>query len=143
MGAESVHSSEYVVAIADLEFLGRLAAAVEQVCVGTPGVSDPDRWLFETAVIEIGSNVVEHARPRGPGPVQVEARVFSTASELMATFHDDALPADVDLHPPRPDDLALGGRGLLLVHTAVHRLEFDADPAGNTWTVARRYAVDP
>jgi serine/threonine-protein kinase RsbW len=120
--------------------LDLLAQAVEQVCTNTPGVGDRDRWLFETAVIEIGTNLVEHASPRGPGPVQVEAYIASTASELVATFHDDALPAEVDLHPPGPEDLASSGRGLLLVHKAVHRLEFEAAAAGNTWTLARRYS---
>lgn len=76
-----------------------------------PEVPDLDRLRFETAVIEIATNVVRHTVPVGDGPVRASVLLRADRGRLEAELTDDGAPVRVDLDPDPVDDFAESGRG--------------------------------
>lgn len=105
-----------------------------------PDVGADSFALFETAVLEIANNVVEHGRPEGKVRWQFELRVTDEA--LEATLSDDSgAHFTGDLHPEMPDELAESGRGLALASALLESLEYERRDGTNHWhMVARRPA---
>ena len=108
---------------ADPAILELVHAMLEHLWQQDTAVSDRDRLRFETAVIEILGNIVEHAyqvdhsdaAPPAEESRRFDIRVSAGPQELVATFEDNGLPAELDLeHLAMPDDLAESGRGLAL-----------------------------
>ncbi|MFF0909749.1 ATP-binding protein [Microbacterium enclense] len=91
------------------------------------------RFGFDTAVIEIAGNVVEHAPAhRGPGRFSVE--LTADARTVSATVSDDADPVDVDLSAPTMADVDQeSGRGLALARAGVDRLRYQRVGDRNVW----------
>lgn len=105
-------------------------------------VAERDRNRFETAVVEILGNIVEHAyeldHEAEPPPAD-ETRRFhiclsATAIDLVATFGDNGLPTQLDLeHVAMPDELAESGRGLALAAAAVDEMAYERIGERNHW----------
>jgi serine/threonine-protein kinase RsbW len=104
-----------------------------------PFVQDMDQIAFTTAVIESASNVVQHAKPSGPDPVELgvviivqhrllEARVSAYNSTLLLE------PTE----PMMPDQDAESGRGLALIQALVTTAAFEHKNSTNTWILSRR-----
>jgi hypothetical protein len=69
----------------ELDLFDSVEATVDEV--------DPsDRMLFETAVVEIVGNLVEHARTPDGTPVTITAHVAVHPDRVEARLADDALP---------------------------------------------------
>jgi serine/threonine-protein kinase RsbW len=94
---------------------------------------------FETALVEIVGNVVEHARRSDGQPVDVHMRIAVHDDRLEARMEDDGAPSGVDPGTAvlPADDLAESGRGLALA-AAVADLEHVRWAGRNVWTVVRR-----
>ena len=95
-------------------------------------------WIrFETAVVEIVGNVIEHAHPcGGNGEVQMEVVVQRRGRELRGVISDDGEPADVNLADPQmtgPDDV--DGRGLAMALALSSELRYERVADRNRWTV--------
>lgn len=103
-----------------------------------PDVPGLDRMLFETAVVEVAANLVEHS-VRGPDfDAHVVLRV--RGNTLEAELSDTGLPVEVDLDVELPeDDLATNGRGLPLARRAVHELRYLRRAERNHWYLVRRW----
>lgn len=91
------------------------------------------RFGFDTAVIEIAGNIVEHsgaARPDGEFTLELSA----TPVRLRATFGDDGRPTSFD-----PDAVRMAsideetGRGLALAIAGVDQVAYRRDGARNVW----------
>ena len=111
------------------EFLARVWQA-------EPSVSAEDRMALELALVELASNVIEHA---GRGR-QLACRVDLSCSSdgYAAVVSDDGAPAGVDPAAAElPDDLAESGRGLALVKMVVDDLRYDRVGERNRWTLQR------
>jgi serine/threonine-protein kinase RsbW len=106
-----------------------------------PEVPDLDRLRFETAVIEIATNVVRHTSPAGDGPVRASTLLRVAPPRIEAEISDDGTLADVDLDPAPVDDLAESGRGIALVQRAVDTLTFARRPGRNTWRITRDWSA--
>lgn len=106
-----------------------------------PVVPELDRLRFETAVIEIATNVVRHTTPAGDLPVRATTVLRVDPPLIEAEISDDGTVADVDLDPGPVDDLAESGRGIALVQRAVDTLTFVRRPGRNTWRITRDWTV--
>lgn len=102
------------------------------------GIDDPQRrFRFETALVEIAANVIEHTRRADTG----HGRRFMLDlgvedDELVAVLSDNGMPVDIDLSAVTmadPEDE--GGRGLALAIAALDRLEHRHEGGRNVWTL--------
>lgn len=101
-------------------------------------VDGMDRMMFETALLEIVGNLVEHARRPDGDPVDVHMQISVHPGRIEARMRDNGVPARVDTSASEmpEDEFAEGGRGLALAR-AVTDLEHVRELDGNTWTVVR------
>jgi serine/threonine-protein kinase RsbW len=127
---------------ADPAILDLVHAMLEHLWQAHTDVADRDRFRFETAVIEILGNIVEHAYEldhTAPPPPPEESRRFDIClsaddGELVASFGDNGLPVHLDLgHVAMPDEMAESGRGLALAAAAVDEVEYDRVEGRNHW----------
>lgn len=115
---------------------------LERVWVAEPAVGMEDRMALELAVIELASNVIEHAG--GGNRVACSLDLQVAADGLRAHLVDDGERATVDPAAAElPDALAESGRGLALVRMLVDELRYERDAAGNHWTVSRGTRTEP
>ncbi|NHA68150.1 ATP-binding protein [Phycicoccus flavus] len=112
---------------------------LERVGRDHPDLASLDLGLFETAVIEIANNVVEHGRP--PGAVRWTFGVDVHPDRVVGVLTDDgeALPATVDVGSavmPGVEDES--GRGLPLATAVLDELTYGRADGVNVWTMVRR-----
>jgi serine/threonine-protein kinase RsbW len=119
------------------DMLELVHAALEQLWAANDDVGIADRVRFETAVIEILGNIVEHAYELDAptaGNRRFDVTLWVTTSELGAEFGDDGVPMSLDLSAvAMPDDLAESGRGLALAMAAVDDLSYGREGGRNHW----------
>jgi serine/threonine-protein kinase RsbW len=116
-------------------------AFLEGVWASDPGVAASDRMAFETAIIELAANVIQHA-DHGDGIVW-HMTVSCAPDTLDAVLFDGGVGADVALDDtPLPDELSESGRGLALVRMLVDSLEYRRSERGNEWTISKRRSDD-
>ena len=115
--------------------LERLHALVEQVAAENPDVDPVDLSMFETAVVELAGNVVEHGRPVGKVLFHLCLDVRAESLRGLLSDSGEALPevpaAEV------PDVLAESGRGLALARGCLDELSYRRVDDRNTWTLLR------
>src|SRR4051812_41749303 len=101
-----------------------------------PGLEPLDRFAFETALVELAGNVVEHADD-GHG-LTCTIRLTAEEHSLAAQLQDTGRAADVSLaEHAMPDPLAERGRGLALVQRLVDDLAYERNGGVNRWRFAR------
>jgi serine/threonine-protein kinase RsbW len=140
-GLEDVPGRLALSAPANPEMLDLVHAVLEQLWANHADVSKADRNRFETAVIEVLANIVEHAYELEPAGTLGEqpARRFeivlgTTDAELVASFADDGLPAELDLSSVgMPGEEAESGRGLALAAAAADDLSYERVDGRNHW----------
>jgi serine/threonine-protein kinase RsbW len=129
-----------LLARADPEILELVHAALGQLWVAHGDVDDVLRIRFETSVVEILGNIIEHAyRVDLALPDAARSRRFQlvlgvTADKVVAVFGDNGLPVALDLgNLEMPDADAESGRGLPLARAALDVLEYERVGASNVW----------
>ena len=101
-----------------------------------PGVTDTDRMMFTTAVLEVANNIVTH-NPARSG-VSISLALTADPTALRAEFCDDGSPAAVDLEiTALPGDSAESGRGLALARMALDELGYERAKDVNHWRLTR------
>jgi serine/threonine-protein kinase RsbW len=104
-----------------------------------PSVSAIDRASFETALIELASNVLRHAA--GGSGVRCDLIIEVTDGRIEARLSDTGLTGDIDLLPrAMPDDLSEAGRGIPLIQALVDELEYARSGSLNHWRISRTLA---
>lgn len=127
--------------VATTACLDAVQDALAGLFADTPEVDGVDRMLFETALVEIVGNLVEHARTPAGGPVTIAVRVAVHPDRIEAVLGDDGVAPPAAPATAEPvDDLAEDGRGLALAR-AVAEVAHAREPSGNRWTVTRRRTV--
>lgn len=120
------------------ESLNLLHDLLERVGLEHPDLAGEDLMLFETAVIEVAGNVVEHGRPHGRVgwtfrlsvlPDRLEATLSDSGEEYPGGTWGTAMPED----PMRED-----GRGLALATAMLDDLGYQRAHDVNRWTMLRR-----
>jgi serine/threonine-protein kinase RsbW len=128
-------------ACADPGCLGKIHNLLASAWGSSPDVTETDRAMFETAVIEIAGNIVRHGSDEGRTVCNLILEVFP--DRLDARFHDDGLIADVDIAAAAmPDTNAESGRGLALAKAAVDVLTYERHNGENFWSLSRTRAPD-
>ncbi|MBD8704024.1 ATP-binding protein [Frigoribacterium sp. CFBP9039] len=101
------------------------------------------RFPFETAIVEIAANVIEHSIV-ADGAEGIEGRRFTLElraedERLTAVFNDNGLPAEIDLSDVSMADLDdEGGRGLALAMLSLESLDYTREGGRNIWTLVCR-----
>lgn len=121
------------------EELDRLHELFEQVSVEHADVLASDLMLFETAVMEIAGNVVEHGKPSGR--VAWKFTLVIHPDRLIAELSDSGQEYTGDLSAAMPDTLAESGRGLPLAVAALDGLDYRRGDDANCWTMLRFRAL--
>lgn len=126
---------QYVVAgFAVPERLEDLHTLLAQVAEEHQDVAPADLMLFETAVIEIAANVVEHG---GEGTTWTFVLAVTT-TQLRGTLADNGTRFDGELDAALPDDpLAESGRGLSLARSTLDELTYERVGDTNRWLMVR------
>ncbi|MCW2812031.1 MAG: ATP-binding protein [Friedmanniella sp.] len=123
-------------ALAVPECLNLLHDLLEQVGTDHPELGSEDLSMFETAIIEIAGNVVEHGRP--PGRVVFRFRLHVFDDRLVGVLVDSGEALDPTLRPgSMPEEMAESGRGLVLARVMLDEFDYRHTDAGNTWTMVR------
>jgi len=106
-------------------------------------VGAEDRIRFETAVIEVLGNIVEHAYALDAAPADALRRfdvsLSATPEELVARFGDNGVPMAIDLSEvAMPGEDAESGRGLALAVAALDDLSYERVDGRNLWRLTCR-----
>jgi len=120
------------------EGLDELHDLLERIGAEHSQVPPADLMLFETAVIEIAGNVVEHGFP--PGEVHWTFILAVHDDRLEARLSDDGVPFDGGEDLPgaeMPDALAEGGRGFALAGAVLDKLHYHRSEGANHWQLVR------
>ncbi|HEY1455828.1 MAG TPA: ATP-binding protein [Candidatus Dormibacteraeota bacterium] len=92
--------------------------------------------LFETALGEIGANVLTHGRPNDD--IEVDYILRSDGAAAFASFVDRG-PAVADhLARPMPDQDREAGRGLAIARSVLDELGYMRQGEVNTWRLVKR-----
>jgi serine/threonine-protein kinase RsbW len=112
---------------------------LDELWADAPFVPDLDRMTFATAVIEAASNVVLHALPEFPTPVdlgvEISVRTQSLRAEISAFGATDPQLDSEAREMPGPD--AESGRGLALIRALVTTVTFARQDGTNTWVLSK------
>ena len=118
------------------ETLGMLHDLLAQVADEHPEVTADDLALFETAVIELAGNVVEHGRPEGQVVYSFSLQVLD--DRLTARLEDSGQANDVDpAEAEMPSVWAEEGRGLALAGAVLDELHVERREGWNRWQLTR------
>jgi serine/threonine-protein kinase RsbW len=119
------------------EMLDLVHDVLERFWGAHPDVATVDRVRFETAVIEVLGNIVEHAYELdapAAGDRRFDVVLVASETELVASFGDDGVPMAIDLSTvAMPDELAESGRGLALAIAALDDLSYEREGGRNLW----------
>lgn len=116
--------------------LEKVDLLLQQVWATSADVSGTDRTLFETAVIEIAANIIQHGA--GEGSINYTLTIEVYPDRLDAHFRDDGIAAQVDIDAlSMPDPLAESGRGLAIAKAALDVLAYERQNNNNNWTLSR------
>ena len=121
------------------ESLNLLQDLLEEVGQEHPELASSDLMLFETAVIEVAGNVVEHGQPSGR--VRWRFRLSVREDRLEATLSDsgEEYPGGA-WGTVMPDAMEEDGRGLALATAVLDSLVYERAGDVNEWSMVRRLA---
>ena len=93
--------------------------------------------LFETALGEIGSNVLTHGRPAGTEPV-VDYRLRLAHGVVEASLTDSGAPVHEHLGRQMPGHESEAGRGLAMARSLLDELGYERDGDLNRWRLVKK-----
>jgi serine/threonine-protein kinase RsbW len=112
---------------------------LEQLWLDRPDIGELDRMAFETALIELVSNVIEHAD--GGQGVTCRITVAVDDNTLVANLSDTAEAGEIQvIGRPMPSVDAESGRGIALIQMLVDDLQYERVGENNLWSISRNRA---
>ena len=118
------------------ESLDLLHTLLVRVRADYPEIDEVDLSKFETAIVEIHGNVIEHGSPRGRVVYAFELRVHDDRLVGILADTGSAVP-DLSQFDEPPAELAESGRGLWLAKATLDELEYIRAGGRNTWKMTR------
>lgn len=99
-------------------------------------LTEDERMAFELALVELTSNVIQHAD--GGDGVSCRLLLRVDAESLSAHLSDTGEPGNIRLSEREmPDELSESGRGLALVQLMVDELGYERVGSSNLWTIRK------
>lgn len=105
---------------------------------GPRSLDETNVMLFESALAEIGANVLTHGRRDGPDDAPVEYSLRLEGHLALATFIDRGPPVHNHLTRAMPDPFNEAGRGLAIARQVLDELGYARDGEINTWRLVKR-----
>jgi len=105
---------------------------------GPGSLDETSIMLFESAVAEIGANVLTHGRLDGPTDAPVEFRLRLEGHMALATFVDRGPAVHNHLTRAMPEQTSETGRGLAIARQVLDELGYERDGEINTWRLVKR-----
>ena len=93
--------------------------------------------LFETALGEIGANVLTHGHPEG-AQLPIEYQLHLDRGTVLASFVDPGPAVHDHLARPMPEPESENGRGLALARSLLDELGYQRDGEVNRWRLVKR-----
>jgi anti-sigma regulatory factor (Ser/Thr protein kinase) len=117
----------------DFKYLGAVDAAVQDLA---RELACSQRWIddFSTALIEAGSNAIEHGNRFAPDK-NVLIRVNLNGRRIVTQIHDEGAGFNYKeriANPAPADPLSERGRGILIMQAFTDKLEFRERRNGGT-----------
>jgi serine/threonine-protein kinase RsbW len=94
--------------------------------------------LFETALAEIGSNVLIYTGKHGAGGTPVEYDLRFDEDTATASFTDRGPPIHNQLTRAMPAATSEAGRGLAIARKVLDELGYKREGEVNTWRLVKR-----
>ncbi len=101
-------------------------------------VDDTNVMLFESALAEIGANVLTHGRSHGPADAPVDYILRLEGHMALATFTDRGPPLHNQLTRAMPEPTSEAGRGLAIALQVLDELGYEREGEINTWRLVKR-----
>jgi serine/threonine-protein kinase RsbW len=110
---------------------------LESIWPDFPEVDSMDRMIFETAIVELASNVIEHADPGQEG-ISCVLVVHTVDHTLRAELRDTAQAGAFRLSTRvMPGSEAESGRGIALIQAMVDKVSYERSGEFNVWTISK------
>ena len=113
-------------------------AQLEQVWEQSPHVKIIDRVSFETALIELVSNVFQHAESDMSPLCTVTIKTFPDRVECSVVHGGPAKEVQLTGRT-MPDEHAESGRGILLIQALVSELRYTREGDYNHWYIMKKF----
>ena len=111
---------------------------LNSVWADRPKITDADRFSFETAIVELTSNVIRHGDTGSGISCLITVNVF--VDRIEALLVDTGKIANIDLaEAAMPNELAESGRGIPLIKALVDTISYTRDGDRNRWQFARKF----
>jgi anti-sigma regulatory factor (Ser/Thr protein kinase) len=105
---------------------------------GPQSLDETNVMLFESALAEIGANVLTHGRQDRPEHDPVEYRLRLEGHMALATFVDRGPPVHNHLTRAMPEPTSETGRGLAIARQVLDELGYEREGEINTWRLVKR-----
>jgi anti-sigma regulatory factor (Ser/Thr protein kinase) len=112
---------------------------LEKLWIAAPDVETIDRVGFETALIELVSNVFQHGDSDVRPLCTITVKTYP--DRIECSLVDAGVPVDVVLTGlSMPDEAAESGRGILLIQALVNELSYTREGDLNRWHMVKKTA---
>jgi len=98
---------------------------------------DRPLMLFETALGEIGGNVLTHGRPDGTA-IPIDYALWFDEGTVVASLTDSGSPVHEHLAREMPAHDMEAGRGLAMARSLLDELGYERDGDVNRWRLVKR-----
>jgi len=105
---------------------------------GPSTLDETNIMLFESALSEIGANVLTHGRKDSPTDEAVDFRLTLEGHMALATFVDHGPPVHNHLTRAMPDRFTESGRGLAIACQVLDELGYEREGEINKWRLVKR-----
>lgn len=103
-----------------------------------PMIADAERYIFETAIIELTSNVIQHGDAGSGISCLITVNVFD--DRIEALLIDTGHLATIDLtEASMPDENAESGRGIPLIKALTDTFSYARIGDLNSWKFVRKF----
>lgn len=101
-----------------------------------------ERMRFETALVELAGNVIEHAA--GEQRLLCSLVLKRTPTALEALLTDTGVEVKVPFRAamPDPEEMSESGRGVALIEMLMDDFSYERDAAGNRWRLRMQLPVE-
>jgi serine/threonine-protein kinase RsbW len=109
---------------------------IQRVWTEHPDLDDMDKLMFETALVELAANIIQHAN--GGRGVEGTLSIAVTEERIRCEITDSSGASNVALAAREmPDEAAESGRGIAFIQRLVDVLHYERRNATNMWMIEK------